>query len=490
MKAVPNSSVFSSSPSLDKGSSSVQYRCIVCQDQLSSKGVCKRHLDEQHVSPKIYRCEKCNDRFEVKKEAKAHINNCGKGLFLYTVDKRPEKKIYACEFTGKYFFSKPLYVEHLLELSALSEERPQPDQTVKLCALLTQPSLQNQVAEISSRKFESRHAWRNLQWSDAHVSKAIEELEDAVVHENGTIDFGKTHPQQKVRVYLNSLLGAGSLPRSNSLHSRRSRSSTMTQRRTLHSSDSGGNTPTQDAKVMPPLPSGQTGSGSPSAMDLSGSMPPPIAGMTTMTAAEQRAKRHLSDQSRAFVPMRQPPGPPSVPQFPYATGPSMPDFPHYTPPNTSATSLPFRNQDGPSITEPHATDVVSQRTGSTATPTLSSDGASESTVISSFQEPEYMEQMPFEYSFWNTQHSIPDYPFAFDGNVDYNMTIPQYYYHPNGDQSIRTSSIATDQTCVVDYNEQEQKLASFESLPSHAMPQLGSTFYIEDDDFHDSHGPS
>jgi hypothetical protein len=101
-----------------------------------------------------------------------------------------------------------------------------------------------------------------------------------------------------------------------------------------------------------------------------------------------------------------------------------------------------------------------------------------------------MEQMPFEYNFWNTQQSIHNYPFAFNGNVDYNMTVPQYYYHPNGDPSIRTSSIATDQTCVVDFNEQEQKLSSFESLPSHVLPQIGSTFYIEDDDFHDSHGPS
>jgi hypothetical protein len=426
----------------------------------------------------------------VKKEAKTHIDACGKGVFLYTIDKKPEKKIYTCEFTGKYFFSKPLYVEHLLELSALSEERPEPDPRLKLCALLTQPSLQNQVAEISSRKFESRHAWRNLQWSDAHVSKAIEELEDAVVHENGTIEFGKSHSQQKVRVYLNSLLGAGSLPRSNSLHSRRSRSSTMTQRRTLHNSDSGGNTPTQDAKVVPPMPGGQSGSGSPSAMDLSASMPGPEGVMTTMAAAQLRAKRHLSDQSRAFVPIRQPPGPPSVPQIPYTIDPSMPDFQHFTLPNTSATSLPFRNQEGSSMMGPPATDIVSQRTGSTATPTLSSDGASESTVISSFQEPEYMEQMPFEYNFWNTQQSIPDYPFAFNGNIDYDMTVPQYYYHPNGDPSIRTSSIATDQTCVVDYNEQEQKLASFDPLPSNIMAQIGSTFYIDDDDFHDSHGPS
>ena len=462
----------------------------MCQYQFGLKGVCKRHLDEQHVSPKIYRCEKCSERFEVKKEAKTHIDACGKGVFLYTIDTRPEKKIYACEFTGKYFFSKPLYVEHLLELSALSEERPEPNPRLKLCALLTQPSLQNQVAEISSRKFESRHAWRNLQWSDAHVSKAIEELEDAIVHENGTIELGKTHSQQKVRVYLNSLLGAGSLPRSNSLHSRRSRSSTMTQRRTLHSSDSGGNTPTQDAKVMPPMPDGQSGSGSPSAMDLSASTLPPEAVMTTMAAAEMRAKRHLSDQSRAFVPMRQPPGPPSVPQIPYAIGPPMPDFQHFTLPSTSATSLPFRDQQSSSMMEQPTTDMVSQRTGSTATPTLSSDGASESTVISSFQEPEYMEQMPFEYNFWNTQQSIPNYPFAFTGNVDYNMTVPQYYYHPDGDPSIRTSSIATDQTCVVDYNEQEEKLASFDSLPSHVMAQLGSTFYIDDDDFHDSHGPS
>ena len=493
VKPASNSNhVFSSSPNTAKPPGVTQYKCIICQEQLSSKGVCKRHLDEQHVAPDVYKCERCGDRFDVKKVAKKHVDACGKGVFLYTIIKPDQKKIYACEFTGESFVSKSKYVDHLLGLSEQSEDRPSANQRLKLCALLDQPGLRSQVAEISSRKFESRHAWKNLQWSDAHVVKAIEELEHATVREDGTnIELGKSQTQKSVRIYLNSLLGAGNLPRSTSQRSRRSRSSTLTQRLAPQSSESGRATPTQEMHPVPQIPLSHHSS----VEALSTNYHPPVAApeavMATMST-EIRSKRPLSEQSRAFDPGRMPPGPPMVSQMTYGVNPSMPDLQQYAMPNTSTSTLAIRTQEATSMIDQTVGEMYSQRTGSTATPTLSSDAASESTLMSNLQEPEYIDQTPIDYNynnFWNAQQSAPNYPFIFS-NMNYGMPDPQYFY-PSGDPSIRTSSVATDQTYVMDYNEQEQKLANFESFPSHNAAQYGTTFLLEgDDDFYDPRGLS
>jgi hypothetical protein len=203
-----------------------------------------------------------------------------------------------------------------------------------------------------------------------------------------------------------------------------------------------------------------------------------------------RSKRPLSEQSRAFDPGRLPPGPPIISQLTYGVSPSVPDLQQYTLPNASTSTLPFRTQEATNMIDQTVGDMYSQRTGSTATPTLSSDAASESTLMSSFQEPEFIDQTStcIDYNYhnlWNAQQSAPSYPFIFSSNMDYGIQGPQYFY-PSGDPSIRTSSIATDQTYVMDYNEEEQKLANFESFPSHNSAQYGTTFLLEgDDDFYD-----
>ena len=493
MKPVPNSSVFSSSPSLAKPSSANQYKCIICQEQLSSKGVCKRHLDEQHVAPKVYDCEKCAERFHAKKEAKEHSNNCGQGVFLYLTTKQEGKKFYACEFTGEHFVSKSKYLEHLLALSERTEDRPQANLRLKLNILLEHTALRQHANEISLKMYGSRLAWQRLEWkNDAHITKAVGELDDATVHDSGMIDFGGKN-QKSARVYLNSLFSAANLPRSNSQGSGRSRSSTVTQRRSPHGSEDGSSTPKPDSRPTMQPPWGPPRSIEASGMsdDVPAQIPAPEAVMASMST-ETRSKRHLSDQSRAFNPERRGAGPPVMSQIPYAVGPSMPDL-SYTLPNTnSTTSLPFRSQDSPQMIDQMTADMYSMRTASTATPTLSSDAASESTLMSSYHEPEALDHMPLDYysGYWNNQQCGQNYNYNFNGNndnINYGMPAPQIFY-ANSDPS--RSSIATASTYAVEQNEYDQKFANFESIP-HNSAQYGTTFFLDgDDDFHDPHGLS
>ena len=145
-------------------------------------------------------------------------------------------------------------------------------------------------------------------------------------------------------------------------------------------------------------------------------------------------------------------------------------------------------------------DMYSMRTASTATPTLSSDAASESTLMSSYHEPEALDQMSYEYysGYWHTQQGDQNYDFNFTNNtnntnntnttnINYGMPPPQIYY-ANSDPS--RSSIATASTYAIEPNDYDQKFAHFDPLP-HNAAQQGTTFFWDgDDDFHDPHGLS
>ena len=499
MKPAPMSSSFPVVDNPLKALGSIQYCCVICTDRLSSKGVCKRHLEEQHVSPKVYECEKCAQRLPVKAKAKKHCDQCGAGVLSYTIRRQDDKKIYACEFTGKCFLSRPKYLEHLLELCETSDKKLEPDFRRKLCALLEQPGLRQHVAEICSKKYGSRHAWRDLQCSDAHVSKAIEQLDYAVVHENGTIELGKNADglarSQNARVYLNSLLGAGTLPQHCSFQSvtqdaeKRYGSGTHTPLQSLSDgTDSGTTTPTATAKDIPQALVHQlnvlnaSGVGFPSLASYSVD-----AGMPLST--EMKSKRHLSDQSRFYVPIRQPPGPPTTPRFPHNASNSVQHLQHSVPPTTSTTSLPFRNQGHHAAPQSvgtlsaHSQDYASYTTESM----LSPDAASESTLISSYQQLEVLDPTPFGCNYWAVQQNTGNNPFLFDGNMNYGSSEPMYHY--TDDTSVRNSSIATDQTYVGDLDENGQKLSTFDTMSSYSTAQYG-TFFLDDDDHHDSYGMS
>ena len=500
VKTVPNSSCFSASPAPAKASGSIQYNCIICKDDLSSKGVCKRHLEEQHVSPKVYRCEKCGDRFLVKAEAKKHVHECGQGVFSYTIGKPDEKKLYACEYTGDCFISLPKYVEHLLKLCEKRDARPERDSRRKLFALLDQLGLRQHATEISTKLYQSRHAWRDLRWTEAHLSKAIEQLEYATVDPHGMIELGKhADGSQKInaRLYMNSLLNSGSLSRPNSSQSaaqtaaRRSRSATQT---TLHRSasygtDSGSATPTRPDQEMSQTPVDQSDATPASDVPCSTTMCRPEDAVSRI--ASEIKKRHLSDHSRFYVPDRHPPGPPHLPY-------NMNTIVHpnqFSVPSISNTSLPIRTQEGPNVvqypTETLATQPSNYCPSTLSTPTLSSDAASGSTLISNYQEPQLLTPASLDYNYWTNQQDVCNYPFTFDNNLNYGFS-PQVDFYP-GDASIRASSVATDQTYAVeDYSlqQQEEKFSSFnqQQPPPLSHPMAQYTFFFDDDEYHDFNG--
>lgn len=149
--------------------------------------------------------------------------------------------------------------------------------------------------------------------------------------------------------------------------------------------------------------------------------------------------------------------------------------------DTSNTSLPFRPQDiettilhpsGAGLLRPHIYDARNVQSD------LSSDAASESTYISSFQDPELATPTSFDHGLWPTHGNYGDTSFHFHGIVGYGL--------PGANFSDVSMSTATGQTYVGNYNESDQKLAEFSEMP---LPNLGhcGTFLLDDDDSYDFH---
>ena len=543
------SSCFSTAPRPAKGSASTQYQCIICDEFLSSKGVCKRHLEDQHVSPKQYKCEKCALVFSVKAKCKEHIKDCGKGVFLYVVCKPEEKKAYGCEFTGDVFSSMARYVEHLLNLSERIQDRPAGDLHRKLYALLDRQHLEPHVAEISSRVYGSSSAWRNLYWDVMQLDRSIEVLEHAIVYEDGTLEIAKHVANgdriQLTETFVYGLLCEGKI-RPNSRHTIRPGSGKAMSR---SSSTSFGSTKTITPKgslnpISAPMPA------APMTMPEATSVPamPPIPSSMAMSIAahatvaqvatmDVKGKRHLSDHSRNFVPNRLPPGPPLPSDLSHlyqlhaqtsghATPPNVPTTSLPFPPNVSTTSLPFRPPDvqlvdqtslpmdyqprtvyTPSIeTQPRQvyTPSIGDQSRHVYTPSIgdqsrqvytpssiettgSSDNASVSTIMSNYQEPELVTPM-FDYNMWPGQPHTIAFPIPPTHNTVYNMPQnPEYYYHHPSVTSTRTPSVATDQTYVVDYSNADRKSINFDSGSMHAVPQSG-TFLWDDEEGNEVNG--
>lgn len=539
-KGVPNSSCFSTAPRPVKSFASTQYQCIMCDEYLSSKGVCKRHLEDQHVSPKQYKCEKCAEIFAVKAKCKEHIRDCGKGLFLYVVVKPEEKKTYACAFTGDVFSSMARYVEHLLSLSERSEDRPVADMHRKLYALLARPNLLPHVNEISSRLFASPSAWRNLRWNQQELNKAIDKLEYAVVLEDGTLEFSKhmseEQRRQQAQPFLGQLLCAGKLrPTSTATIRTSSRGRKDAMSRSSSTSFGSNRTATPKASLNPlpgppePAPEMTSGPSVPPTVIPSGF---PVESDTN--SQDVRSKRHLSDNSRFFVPSRLPPGPPLPPSLPpniqqmygmdaKSSGPA-------TPMNVSTTSLPFRQQDAPLMVDPPSLGVVMQPQRHAYTPSLgttsssdahaytpslgttgSSDAASENTLMSSYQEPELVTPMSFDYHMWHPDaiqfsiphshgqpppqhhhhhhhHHHPTQPQHHVTAAGYPMAPdPAYFYPTSTTTTTRTPSVATEHTYVVDYNStlDQKSLNSFQ-MDNHGGQQMigpgSGTFFWDDEE--------
>lgn len=488
-----------------------QYRCIVCENELSSKGVCKRHLEEQHITPKVYECEGCHSYFDTKPEAKKHCSQCcGDGELAWISTTLP-KKVYACEYTGSYFLSKERYAQHLLVLSEQRGPRPRANLHTKLDAILRYAGKHNEAlmplcGQISQSLFDSPDAWKDLRWDRDYLQAKITVLEHATFHENGTVEStrwsGSAPKRRDTESYLTQLFQAGRLPnhKGDLAHIKPEAmpmcSTPMPVAYTAPSVASGPSSADTPLRATSPTSRSQSRqtAWSHDCTDLPTSASTPRSGDEIMTA-ELKSKRHLSDESRSYIPARTPPGPPEpLEQYQYPSDPSLmgqapqlPPLPAFMTPSNSTISLPLRKQEGGGMPPPDQIMVsggphyhpMYQLPPANSSHTLTSDAASEtSTLAQSYREPEFLDPhsaMPIDYNLWSQQQlafqqqqqHMGVYPYG--GGFDYNMP---------DDASIVASSINTGNT-IVDYVTEIPKMEGYSDMDLTGPGHGHGTFFLD-----------
>lgn len=488
-----------------------QYRCIVCDQLLSSKGVCKRHLEDQHITPKVYECEECHAYFETKADAKKHCSQCcGDAELSWTAVNLP-KKVYACEYTGSYFLSKERYSQHLLVLSEPRGLRPRANLNTKLDAILRHAGKHNDAlmplcGQISQSLFGSHDAWKELLWDPNYLQAKITVLEHATFNDNGTIEStrwsGSAPKRRNTESYLTQLFQAGRMPDENIKPEEMSVCSTPMPVTFIPPSGGAGaisvDAPLRVTSPVPPRSQSRQTVWSHDGTDRSTSASTPRsvpAGEEVMTA-ELKSKRHLSDESRSYIPARTPPGPPEPPeQYAYhptdpslmGHAPQLPPLPAFMTPSTSSVSLPLRKQEGNGMAHmvsgaPHYHPMY-QLQPADSNHTLASDTASEtSTLAQSYREPEFLDQyaVPIDYKLWQQQLAFQQQQqqqqqqlgvYQYNGGFDYSMP---------DDASIVASSINTGNTIGVDYVTEIPKMEGYGEMDlSHHGHAGGGTFFLD-----------
>ena len=465
------------------------YKCIICSEDMSYKGVCKRHLDEQHVAPSVYRCERCGLCFDTKVEAKRHCNRCGMGVFHFIVTKPPPKAIYTSEYTGEWFPSKSMYLEHLLKLSKKGSLRPQPSLHRKLRALLGHASLREHAIDMSEVTHGYTDAWRRLRWSDEQLQRAIRQLEEAaVVHDNGSITFEGTLAQTQqalnVRHFLHSLFSAGTLTdcTSNQDSLQTGHEETRAEKKDRRSSVSTAIRRGSTAGMMSPpnVPQIPKKLNKTQSSNIANSSTHNTAMHEVMPLAQEvRTKRHLSDWSDSAARSRRPPGPPILPlslsympsgQLHTTMESNFQTQAHMTLPDRSVQEHAAMSHHGPQIaSHPPSYDTMNAVDLSH----IRMDSAS--TLVSMYQDPEsyYPIQIPYEY--WPSEQNM-NFHFDFK-NEDGRITEMPCNYP--SDTSTRTS-VATEQS-FFDSGEDEPKAANYTAFHQYTPTGLG-TFLIDDDE--------
>lgn len=507
-----------------------QFQCIVCNQELSSKGVCKRHLEDQHVSPRIFECERCHAHFDTKPEAKKHCSQCGDGQTDWA-PRKMSKKVYACEFTGSFFGGQTRYVDHLLTLSEQKQNRPRPNLNEKLAAIIRHWGYREQARvlplchDISQNLFGSPDAWSKLQWDEEFLQAKIGTLEHATFYNDGTVEssrWGDSLLQQRrsTEIFLRELLQAGRLPPQSGVPAHSGPPPTLTCTTTMPPPPSISSGPSSSVETprsgMSPMPRSQSRqtiwSHDGMSQTTTASTPRSVPASDEIMTAELKSKRHLSDESRAYIPSRTPPGPPEPPDhYQYSAdqsmmagqAPQLPELPSFMTPSNSTMSLPLRKVEGSGLpttqsqhmpppppqyhTQPHQMYPIHHPTNSTHT--LASDTASEtSTIAQSYREPEFfnpsLQGVSSDYLVWSQQqqasqfayqqpsqpHPVYGYGAAGHNNFDYSMA---------DDASLVASSVNTGNTIDVGYVAELPKMESFPDM------DLGNhhngTFYFPDD---------
>ncbi|KAK5693018.1 hypothetical protein LTR97_010494 [Elasticomyces elasticus] len=281
------------SPKAKSGSTAATYNCVFCRTDYTTKGTCKRHLEEIHVAKRYFRCLMCSHHFSTAPEARKHCQTCGAGLLGYKTEIPEEHKLYSSEFVPHQVFpTQQGYVNHLLDLSvATNEPRPVRSYHKKLRNLLEQPACENALRSLSLRLFMSAEGWRDARWEHERVKKAVHELEHGILDSgSGVEDVLKLHKMER---FLTDLFN------DRAISTALAPSSPPRERR---------------ATLVPKIEThGNVHSGRPNP--------------TRLPPTEPTPKRPLSVESSARTPIRQPPGPPT-PTTNYTRNDDLPPKPH------------------------------------------------------------------------------------------------------------------------------------------------------------------
>ena len=492
-KAPSMTSSFCSAQKPNRLADVVQYTCIVCDAELSSKGVCKRHLMDQHITPQVYECECCHAHFDTKPDAKKHCMQCGSGDYHYFPTKLA-KKVYACEYSGSYFGSLQRYIDFLLPMCERKPERPKRNLNLKLDAIMRYTGQAQLCDSISQRIYGDPECWRTLVWKESYLLNVLSDLEHATFHPDGTMEStkwtGSTPKLHDTELYLIRLMQDGDrrgLDVEAMLKIKQEPSSTF-------ASSSSRPNPTLSMLHMQNSLDTPHGTASPASIDRSHSRqtmwsqdsveqatsattPRSVPASEEVLSAEVKGKRHLSDQSRAYVPARTPPGPPEPPeQYQYkietplpSEVPQLPPLPAFMTPSSSTMSLPLRKPEGHDFVSGYQTQVPYMNTmyqGGHSTFTLASDVESEtSTLAQSYHEPELGENVPMDYNFYMQQLGYENQPGYGYPNLAYTMPDDR-------------SSIATGNT-IVDHVTEISKIDGYAEMPMYPSHGPGQTFYFE-----------
>jgi hypothetical protein len=184
---------FTTSPKRSKGKAKTEaeppapseYSCVFCEKSdktYSSKGTCKRHLEEMHVAKKYLQCNECHHKSNTVPDARKHAAQCSPRQVGWTQVKPGQKKLYSSEFTDAVFESQQMYVEHLLELCAKPiDQRPRLSWHTKLRNLLTHELPADYLREVSSKMLGDPEAWRSARWEFEPIHRAVRELESGIL---------------------------------------------------------------------------------------------------------------------------------------------------------------------------------------------------------------------------------------------------------------------------------------------------------------------
>jgi len=333
-----------------KAASTVTYSCVFCGENYSSKGTCKRHLDDMHVARRFLQCNKCRARFKTVPEARKHCDPCSSSVLGWTDWKPPPRQLYSSEFDNKVFRTQQQYTDHLLELCAKPREsRPGVSVHRKLYNLLEQPGLQEPLTKLSFHLFGAADGWRNVRWEYNRVMKATVELE------NGIPDLRPSPPgmPDNAVVFLDQLFADRKLHTSAASHpaSNTSPESGADKRRSFKA----GYEDETPRSGMQPLVGAF-------ACHQMASLPEPASHATeayypppTPTGLDFPSKRPLSYESAARVPERMPPGPPSnVPTVHHHHGALPFHHPEYPSITTTSSSSHYALEPPPPLSSPMA----------------------------------------------------------------------------------------------------------------------------------------